>query len=98
MPMYNGQQQNNNGFNNDFFAFSLIDIVSLIIGVLNMQLNITGADLDSQTKTILNDIHGHLSKQDEHLELQDKHLSAQDRRIARLERQLANRIGIMDKE
>lgn len=98
MPMFNDQQQNNNGFYNDFFSFGFIDIISLIIGLENMKLNITGKDLDSQTKTILEDIHGHLSKQDEHLDLQDKHLFEQDKRIAMLEEQLASRIGIIDKE
>ena len=98
VPMFNDQQQNNNNFYNDFFAFGLIDIISLIIGLQNMQLNITGKDLDSQTKTILEDIHSHLSKQDKHLEMQDKHLFEQDRRIAILEKQLEKTIGITDKE
>lgn len=93
--MFNNEQQNNN---NGLFTFSLIDIISLIIGIQNMQLNITGNDLDSQTKTILDDLHSYLEKQENHLALQDEHLLNQDSRIARLERMLIQIIGETDKE
>lgn len=94
MPIFNEEQNNNNGF----FAFSLIDIISLIIGLQNMQLNISGNDLDKQTKTILDDLHNYLGKQEEHLALQDEHLHNQDIRIAQLEKMLIENIGLLNKE
>lgn len=62
-----------------------ISIVSFFIGLQNLQLNITAADLDKQTEQILSDVHKHLKEQDDHLVLQDRHLLEQDKRIDRLE-------------
>lgn len=90
MPTFNNPQGNNN-FNNNLFAFNIIDIISLIIGLQNIELNITANDLDKQTQTILDDLHGYLEKQEQHLALQD-------RRIARLERMLLTNVGVIDKE
>lgn len=73
---------------NNFFACSFIDILSLLIGLENMQLNISANDLDSQTDAILGDLHQCLSKIEEHLALQDEHLLHQDLRIVRLEQAL----------
>lgn len=62
-----------------------INLLSFIIGVENLQLNVTSADLDKQTNQILSEVHGHLKEQDDHLVLQDRHLVDQDKRIDRLE-------------
>lgn len=75
---------------NNFFSYGLIDIISLLIGLENMQLNISANDLDEQTGAILDDLHTYLAKLDKHLELQDEHLLHQDLRIARLEQVLKN--------
>ncbi len=98
MPMFNEQQNNNNGFSNNLFAFNIIDIISLLIGLQNIELNISAKDLDLQTQTILDDLHIYLEKQEQHLELQDKYLTTQDKRIARLEHLLTKNVGITDKE
>ena len=46
----------------------LLSIMSFCIGVMNLDLNITAEDIDSQTQTILNDIHAHLKEQDNKLD------------------------------
>lgn len=57
------------------------NIVSLWIGLQNLKLNITAQDLDEQASRILDEIHAHLTAQDEHLAEQDKHLTEQDRHL-----------------
>lgn len=74
--MLSNEQQNNNPCNG-LFAINIIDIISLIIGIQNMQLNITAQDLDNQTHTILDEIHSHLRQQDKRLERMEHMLLAQ---------------------
>lgn len=90
MYIFPSQSNDNQGYN----AFmDAINILSFIIGLQNLDLNITANDIDNQTQTILDDLHGYLDKQEKHLAEQDKHLLAQDShlleqdmRLDRLER------------
>lgn len=62
-----------------------INILSFLVGIQNIELNVTANDLDRYSKMILEEIHGHLTTQDNHLLVQDRHLKEQDRRLDRLE-------------
>lgn len=82
-----------------------INIASFLIGLQNLELNITAKDMDNQTHTILDDLHTyldkqekHLSDQDLHLSKQDKHLLEQDMRLDRLERLLYDEEHMARKE
>lgn len=82
-----------------------INIASFLIGLQNLELNITAQDMDDQTQTILDDLHGYLDKQDKHLSEQDKHLASQDEhllmqdmRLDKLERLLYDKDNIERKE
>ena len=46
----------------------LLSIMSFLIGVMNLDLNVTAEDIDSQTQTLLNEIHTHLELQDNKLD------------------------------
>lgn len=71
------ENQGNPMWNNGFM--DAINIVSFLIGLQNLELNVTAADLDKQTNVILSEVHRHLKEQDDHLE-------AQDERIENIER------------
>lgn len=62
-------------------VMDLINIISLIIGLQNLELNVTANDLDNVTNKILKEIHTHLDRLDEHLKIQDEHLLMQDDRL-----------------
>lgn len=91
-PMYNG-------------FLDAINIASFLIGLQNLELNITAKDIDNQTQAILDDLHTyldkqekHLSEQDRHLSVQDEHLLMQDMRLDRLERLLYDKDMLGGKE
>ena len=46
----------------------LLSILSFCIGLMNLDINITQEDVDNQTQTILNELHGHLEMQDNKLD------------------------------
>jgi hypothetical protein len=46
----------------------LLSILSFCIGVMNLDLNVSAEDIDNQTQTLLNEIHGHLKTQDNKLD------------------------------
>ena len=46
----------------------LLSILSFCIGLMNLEINITQEDVDNQTQTILNELHGHLEIQDNKLD------------------------------
>lgn len=78
---------------NEQFYNSLMDIIniaSFLIGLQNLELNVTGNDLDKQTNAILDDLHNYFEEQDKHLAIQDEHLVEQDIRLDRLERLLSD--------
>lgn len=65
-----------------------INIISLLIGLQNLDLNITAQDMDGQTNAILEDLHKYFERQEAHLFRQDKHLYEQDLRLDKLEKTL----------
>lgn len=78
------QPKENNPYYSNFM--DAINIASFIIGLQNLDLNITANDIDNQTQVILDDLHKYLDKQDRHLTAQDRHLLEQDMRLDRLEK------------
>lgn len=76
-------RQNENQCYNGFM--DIINILSFVIGLQNLELNITANDIDNQTQTILDDLHAYLDKLDTHLANQDQILTYQNNRLMRLE-------------
>lgn len=96
-------EPNPNNMNNNFM--DAINVLSFLIGILNLDLNVTANDLAEQKDYIVNDLHrvigkveAHLANQDNHLTLQDKHLNEQDMRLDRLERMMYDRYDVARKE
>lgn len=54
--------------NEQLSFIDLLSIMSFCIGVMNFDLNVTAEDIDSQTQTLLNELHTHLEKQDDKLD------------------------------
>lgn len=59
------------GSNGEFTFMDVLSILSFAIGVKNLDLNVTQedaqrlqSDLSEKTELLLNEIHGHLEKQD----------------------------------
>lgn len=85
------EQSGNESFYNGFM--DAINILSFMIGLENLELNVTAKDLAEQKDYIVNDLHDvigkidkHLVEQDNHLSAQDRHLLEQDMRLDRLEK------------
>ena len=64
------------GNNGELTFLDLLSIISLCVGLQNLDLNLAQEDLDRQTqeldsrlRTVVDDIHGHLSVQDTKLNL-----------------------------
>lgn len=74
------QQNQENPYMDNFI--NALSVASFLIGLQNLELNITANDIDNQTQVILDDLHKYLDKQDRHLTEQDHHLSEQDRHLA----------------
>lgn len=91
----NGQSQNNqcNGWFMDF-----INIASFIVGLMNMDLNITSNDLAESKEAIITDLHEVVEKLDMHLSRQDKYLIEQARRLDHLEDVIYGKMSIGGKE
>ena len=54
--------------NEQLSFIDLLSIMSFCIGLMNLEINITQEDVDNQTQTILNELHGHLEIQDKKLD------------------------------
>lgn len=87
------QQNQDNPYMDNFI--NALSVASFLIGLQNLELNITANDIDNQTQVILDDLHKyldkqdrHLTEQDHHLEQQDRHLAEQDLRLMKLEKYL----------
>lgn len=96
-------EPNQNNMYNGFM--DAINILSFLIGLENLDLNVTANDLAEQKDYIVNDLHrvigkveAHLENQDNHLTLQDKHLNEQDMRLDRLERLMYDKDSMARKE
>lgn len=63
-----------------------INVLSFMIGLENLDLNVTAQDLSSESNRILDELRTHFATEDEHLTIQDQHLIEQDRRLERLEK------------
>lgn len=60
------------GDSGEFTFMDYIAIVSLLIGIENLELNITQEDMDKQTATVNNEVDKALDMIQNHLEIQDK--------------------------
>ena len=60
------------GDSGEFTFMDYIAIVSLIIGIENLELNITQEDMDKQTADVNNEVDKALDAIQQHLEIQDK--------------------------
>ena len=60
------------GDSGEFTFMDYIDIVSLLIGIENLELNITQEDMDKQTADVNNEVDKALDIIQQHLEIQDK--------------------------
>lgn len=76
----------NNGANWCNGFMDAINILSFMIGLKNLDLNVTAQDLSKESNRILEQLHAHFVAEDEHLTLQDKHLIEQNRRLDKLEK------------
>lgn len=81
-----GNSENN--YNSFDGIMNAINIISLLIGLQNLELNVTANDIDNQTNAILSDLHDYFDEQNKHLAQQDRHLNEQDMKIERIERLL----------
>lgn len=75
--------------NQQFTILDLLNVLSFIIGLMNLEENLTQGDkqdimkdLDNKTNNLLEEIHGHLASQDEKI---DNITTKLDKIIARLE-------------
>lgn len=91
MTSSNNSLMGQSGLLDNVEFINAINIVSFLIGLQNLELNVTAADLEKYSKMILEEIHGHLTEQDKHLSAQDKHLKEQDLRLDKLERMFYGR-------
>ncbi len=87
-----GENQSYNGF------MDAVNIASLIIGLENMELNISASDLEKERDAILKDFHTYIDKLDKHLERQDQILAYQNSRLMRLEKYLYEKEVLAGKE
>lgn len=53
-----------NGDNGQFTFLDMISITSFLIGLMNLDENISQGDLQDKAELILNEIHAHLKEQD----------------------------------
>ena len=53
---------------NQFDLLDTLSVLSFLIGVMNLEENLTQGDLQDKTQLILDEIHGHLQEQDEKID------------------------------
>lgn len=85
--MQNDFQKRQNPIWYDNFLDTL-GVLSFIIGVKNLELNVTANDLEKASSVIVDKLNEHLKNQDDHLRVQDEHLQEQDRRFDHIEAML----------
>lgn len=61
--------------NEQLNLIDLLSILSFLIALENLGMNISQSDLDDKTKLLLDEIHGHLEKQDEMLQRIERKLN-----------------------
>ena len=57
------------GDNGQFTFLDIISLTSFLIGILNLDENLTQGDLQDKAQLILDEIHGHLQRQDDKIDL-----------------------------
>lgn len=57
------------GDNGQFTFLDIISLTSFLIGLMNLDENLTQGDLQDKAKLILDEIHGHLKEQDAKLDM-----------------------------
>lgn len=57
------------GDNGRFTFLDIISLTSFLIGLMNLDENLTQGDLADKAQLILDEIHGHLQQQDEKLDI-----------------------------
>lgn len=57
------------GDNGQFTFLDIISLTSFLIGLMNLDENLTQGDLADKAQLILDGIHGHLKEQDEKLDM-----------------------------
>ena len=79
-----------NGTQNPMWCnfMDVINILSFIVGLQNIELNVTANDLEKAGSSIVDVLNGHLQAQDAHLKNQDEHLRMQDERMYHIETML----------
>lgn len=69
---------------NNFYGYGfmdLINILSFLIDLENLQLNASTQDLSEESNRIIEEIHAYFKKENEHLNEQDKRLDRLERLI-----------------
>ena len=57
------------GDNGQFTFLDIISLTSFLIGIMNLDENLTQGDLADKAQLILDEIHGHLQRQDDKIDL-----------------------------
>lgn len=65
-----------------------LNVLSFMIGLENLELNVTSQDLSEESNRILEQLQAHFSRENAHLSLQDQHLLEQDRHFLEQDRRL----------
>ena len=92
----NSGNANNPTWYNGFM--DAINILSFMIGLENLDLNVTPQDLSEESNRILEEIRNHFAREEEHLTSQDQHLIEQDRRLDRLEKIVLGIVAFRDRK
>lgn len=56
------------GDDGEFTFLDIISLTSFLIGIMNLEENLTQGDLQDKTQLILDEIHGHLQEQDDKID------------------------------
>lgn len=56
------------GDNGEFTFLDIISLTSFLIGLMNLEENISQGDLQDKTQLIIDEIHGHLQEQDDKID------------------------------
>lgn len=92
---------NNNNANSPMWCNGFMDavnVLSLLLSMINLDLNVTAEDLGKESNRMLEEIRTYFAKEDEHLTLQDQHLIEQDRRLDRLEKTVLGMLALRDRK
>lgn len=96
MIVHNSNNTNGPMWFNGFM--DAINVLSFMIGLENLDLNVSADDLSKESNRILDELHARFVAEDEHLTLQDRHLIEQDRRLDRLEKIILGMSAVHDRK